>query len=168
MINDDTFARLVAEEVKNKLSPAQRLVLMDSENWGRWQKALLHLIENLENQIESLDADAEADARRYKALGRQGKEVAREAEKAYTQRITKTKRFKFHVEQRLDEVTQMIETGTVVEPNGWDEITFLKRAIATHRELLREYDLEDTAIDRALWDALKNKWSFDDINSNNI
>jgi hypothetical protein len=34
--------------------------------------------------------------------------------------------------------------------------------------MLHEYDLEDTAIDRALWDALNNQWTFDKINPNNI
>ena len=168
MINDDTFARLVAEEVKNKLSPNQRQILLDKENWGRWKDALIALIENLDSQIESIQEDADADARRYSSFGQDGSEMAKEAKKAYGGRIHKIERFKFHVNRRLDDVCKMIETGEQVESNGWDEVAFLKRAIATHRTLLKDYDLEDTAIDRALWDALCNTWSFDTINPNNI
>jgi hypothetical protein len=32
-----------------------------------------------------------------------------------------------------------------------------------HKDLLYEYDLEETAIDRALWDALDNRWTFESI-----
>ena len=33
IINDDAFARMVAEEVKNKLSPLHKKELMKRENW---------------------------------------------------------------------------------------------------------------------------------------
>jgi hypothetical protein len=142
--------------------------LLSPENWGKWQKALIHLVDNLEEQIENLKADSEADEQRYRALGRDGAELAKETAKVYQRKITKVERFKFHVSRRLDEVTSMMETGTVMESDGWSEVSFLKRAISTHRHMLHEYDLEDTAIDRALWDALNNQWTFDKINPNNI
>lgn len=168
MINDDTFARMVAEEVKNKLSPSQRDTLLSPENWGRWKDSLLILIENLDSQIDGIKADADADAERYSSMGRSGEKLAREAAKAYQGRIIKIERFKFHVNRRLDDVMTMIETGNQIKSDGWDRVEFLKRAIATHRQLLREYDLEDTAVDRALWAALHDKWEFDDITSENL
>ena len=36
-ISDDEFARLVSEDVKNKVSSRQREILLDFSNWGRWQ-----------------------------------------------------------------------------------------------------------------------------------
>ena len=61
MLNDDAFARMVAEEVKNKLSPLHKKQLMDKENWDRWKDALLFLSENLKEQIDEIDYDAQAD-----------------------------------------------------------------------------------------------------------
>lgn len=168
MINDDTFARMVAEEVKNKLSPSQREILLQPENWTRWKDALLLLIENLDSQIENIKDDAEADADRYSSMGRSGEKLAREAAKAYQGRIIKIDRFKFHVNRRLDDVMMMIETGNQIKSDGWDRVDFLKRAISTHRQMLKEFDLEDTAVDRALWAALTDRWEFDDITSENL
>ena len=168
MINDDTFARMVAEEVKNKLSPAQRDILLAPENWGRWKDSLLILIENLDSQIENIKDNADSDAERYSSMGRSGEKLAREAAKAYQGRIIKIERFKFHVNRRLDDVMMMIETGNQIKSDGWDKVEFLKRAISMHRQLLREYDLEDTAVDRALWAALNDKWEFDEITSDSL
>mgnify|MGYP006268553467 CR=1 FL=1 len=168
MINDDTFARMVAEEVKNKLSPSQRSILSQPENWGRWKEALLMLIDNLDEQIENIKDDADADAERYGALGRDGDKLAKEAAKTYQSRIIKIDRFKFHVNRRLDDVVTMIETGNVTPSDGWADVDFLKRAISKHRSMMMFLDLEETAIDRALWSALDNKWDFDDIDTSTI
>ena len=163
MMNDDVFAGMVAEEVKNKLSSAQRNELLKQENWERWREALLALVDNLEEQIENIEEDAEADRIRYESLGNSGKRLAREAASAYNSRKTKVSRFLFHVNKRLDEVSRMIETGESIKSDGWSEAEFLKKAILKHRHMMREYDLEDTAIDRALWATLDNKWTFDSI-----
>ena len=48
-MNDDSFARLVAEEIKNKVSDQQREYLKLPENWGRWQRAVSILLKNLDN-----------------------------------------------------------------------------------------------------------------------
>ena len=61
MINDDVFARMVSEDVKNKLSSVQKQLLLQPENWERWKEGLLLLIENLDIQIESIKDDADAD-----------------------------------------------------------------------------------------------------------
>jgi hypothetical protein len=34
--------------------------------------------------------------------------------------------------------------------------------------MLIEYDMEETPIDRALWSALDNEWTFDDIDPRSI
>lgn len=168
MINDDTFARMVAEEVKNKLSPSQKTILSEPENWGRWRDALVILVENLDEQIENIKDDADADAERYSSMGRDGDKLAKEAAKAYQSRIIKIDRFKFHVSRRLDDVLTMIETGNIAPSDGWSNVDFLKRAISKHRSMMRELDLEETPIDKALWSALENKWDFDTIDTSNI
>jgi hypothetical protein len=168
MINDDAFAKMVAEEVKKTISPSQKEILISQENWLRWRDALISLVEILDSQIEQIKEDADADAERYASFGNEGNKMAKAAAKSYQSRIIKIERFKFHVNRRLDDVVTMIETGDVIVSDGWDEVSFLKRAITKHRELLNEYDLEDTAVDRALWAALQNKWLFDDINSNRL
>jgi cell division septum initiation protein DivIVA len=168
ILNDDAFAQMVAEEVKNKLSPAQRELLLETQNWDRWKRALEALVRNLESQIENIVADAEADANRYAALGREGKKLAREAASAYGNRQTKIERFLFHVVKRLDQVKTMVETGRPIETNPFETANFYRRAILKHRSLLHEYDMEDTAIDRALWAALDNKWEFDRVTSDTL
>lgn len=164
MMNDDSFARIVAEDVKNKISPLHKKELLNKENWDRWQTALVALSENIQDQIESIEEDAEIDKTRYESMGPAGRRLAAEAKSAYAARLMKIRRFKFHVDRRLDEVTVMIETGKeMVVSDGWQEVDFLKRGISAHRSLLREFDLEDTAVDRALWALLENKWLFDDV-----
>ena len=163
-LTDDAFAQLVAEEVKNKLSPGQRQVLLETKNWDRWKRALNALSENLLIQI----ADAESDANRYQALGKDGRKLAKEAENAYSSKKTKVERFKFHVDKRLDQVMSMIQTGKPIDMNPFESANFYRRAILKHRELMNVHDLEDTAIDRALWAALENKWDFDQVTSDAV
>lgn len=167
-MNDDAFARMVAEEVKNKLSPLHKAELMNKENWERWRSALIALSENLQNQIDAIEGDAEADEARYSSMGAGGRRLSQQAASYYGDKAIRIKRFKFHVDKRLDEVSMMIDTGAEIESDGWDKVDFLRRAIAKHRSMLREYDLEDTAIDRALWSTLDYKWAFDSINDDNL
>jgi hypothetical protein len=49
--------------------------------------------------------------------------------------------------------------------NPFEAANFYRRAILKHRDMLIEYDMEDTAIDRALWATLDNKWEFDRVTS---
>lgn len=163
MINDDIFAGMVAEEVKNKLSVNQKKELMKEENWERWRDALLALVDNIEDQVLGIDEDAESDRLRYEILGRDGRRLAKEASLAYASRKAKVTRFLFHVNKRLDEVVQMIETGEKIQSDGWAEIDFLRKGIIRHRMMIRELDLEETAIDKALWSTLDGKWNFDSI-----
>jgi hypothetical protein len=166
--NDDLFARTVAEEVKNKVTPIERDELRRPENWDRWKRALVALSDNLQNQIELIEEDNESDQRRYSSLGSKGNKLTTETRRYYDEKATKIKRFKYHVDRRLDEVCVMIETGEATQSDGWKEVDFYRRAIIAHRSMLREFDLEDTAIDRSLWDCLDGKWTFDFINNDNL
>ena len=165
LIPDHFFARLVADDVKNRVTVQQRQQLMREENWSRWQRALGALLDNLVDQIENVEMDASADAVRYEAMGRTGKRLATEAARAYGQKKTKIERFKLHVERRLDQVMSMIESGEPIDENPWETVDFYRRAIVTHRKMLQEFDLEDTAVDRALWATLENRWEFDRVDS---
>lgn len=169
MIDDYRFAKMVADEVKNQLPREQREILLEKDNWHRWKEALLSLIDNLDEQIEDIDADEEADTERFDNLGREGKVLLAEACRVYAERRKKISRFKFYVNKKLDQVVKMIETGEKMEmPVIANEADTLRRAIIKHRAMLREYDLEETAIDRALWATLENKWLFDSIDSSAI
>jgi len=167
-MNDDAFSKMVAEEVKNKLPQKDRELLLQEENWDRWRDTLVALVEILDEQIGDIDLDAESDRIRYEQLGRSGKRLAQEASAAYNSKKHKINRFKYHVEKRLDQVVTMIETGEKIDDDLSMEADLLRKAIIKHREMLREYDLEETAIDRALWDVLKNKWTFDSIDASSL
>ena len=164
ILTDDAFAQLVAEEVKNQLSPSQRETLLAVENWDRWKRALMALTTNLVVQIVEIEANAEADENRYSAMGRDGRKLAKEAQAAYATRKARIERFKFHVAKSLDQVAGMIETGQPIADAG-ETANFYRRAIIKHRELMAQFDMEDTAIDRALWGTLENKWEFDRVTS---
>lgn len=168
MISDDMFAYMVSEDVKNKLSPAQRATLMQKENWTKWQKCLIALIANLDEQLENLHDDEDADMKRFSEMeSRYGskRNLVQHAEQSYASKRIKIERFKFHVNKKLDDVTRMIETGAVTESNGWEQVDFFKRAIYTHRKMLTDNDMEPTSIDEALWATLQNKWEFDTIDT---
>jgi hypothetical protein len=160
---DDTFARLVAEEVKNKVTPEQKDYLRLPENWTRWQRALTVLTNNLDQQLESLKNEERRDTENYRALGDDGVKLLTESLSEIEVRRKKILRFKFHVDSRVDEVTRMIALGSDAVDERLRGVEFLRKAIERHRELLDEFDIEPTAVDRALWASLENKWDFDSV-----
>lgn len=168
MITDDIFASMVAEEVKNKLPPSRRQELLKTENWDRWKRALLSLLENINAQVESLSLDQQADENRYKAMGSEGKKLAEMATAAYTHKLNKVNRFKFHVENRLVQVESMIAGNGSFEESPSQDVEFFKDAIREHRKLLNDFDLEPTSIDKALWATLDRKWEFDTIDPRSL
>ena len=109
-MNDEIFSRLVAEEVKNRVSESQRLYLELPENQLRWKRALLALMRNLQLQIGSLANDKELDITRYSDFGADGEKLLVEAVASYDLRIGKIERFKMFVEKRLDYVVSLSET----------------------------------------------------------
>ena len=68
-MNDEAFSRLVAEEVKNKASEAQKKYLASPENLVRWKRALKYLSENLEAQTQEIDNYEAERLQKYKSLG---------------------------------------------------------------------------------------------------
>lgn len=157
-MNDEVFAQLVAEDVKNKVTDSQRDYLMLPENRERWKRALLALAENLDNQIDNIGYDKQRDIERYVALGDDGVTLLAEAVSAYDMRINKVTRFKFHVSKRLDFVTALGEDESISS-----RVQILESAIAAYIEERGE-DMDD--LDEALEVALKeNKFIFDELES---
>lgn len=159
-MNDDAFARLIAEDVKNNASIAQREYLAMESNLNRWQRGLIALASNLDEQISAIESDESSDASRYTNMGKDGLFLLSQSIEHYSAKKSKIRRFKFHVEKRLDEVTMMIESNGD-SSLGYAE--FLKAAILKHRELMDRFDLEPTDIDKALWAAVNNSWEFESI-----
>lgn len=167
-MNDDAFARLVAEEVKNNVSDAQKNYLLLPENWTRHQRALTALTENLAEQLSRLNRDKIVEIQRYEALGDDGFKLVAEASADYDNKSKKISRFKFHVDSRLDEVSRVIAMGVDHVDEKIKFVEFLRTAISTHKSMLEEYDLEATSVDLALWDALDGTWSFDKIDPESL
>lgn len=159
-MNDEMFVRLVAEDVKNRASETQQEYLHLVENRERWKRALISLINNLDEQIKSLNDDKELDIERYSSFGEEGKILLVEATASYDARLSKIERFKFYVNKRLDYVAGLGEDTSMAS-----RVEFLEAAINKHRGLMEQFDLESTEIDFALWSSLDGKWSFDDIKS---
>lgn len=159
-MNDEMFARLVAEDVKNRVSDMQREYLHLPQNRERWKRALVALVRNLQEQIDSIKADKELDVERYSEFGEDGRVLLAEAISSYDSRATKVERFKFFVDKRLDYVASLGE-----DESATTRVQFLEAAIRKHRELMDEFDMHGTNMDFALWAALDNNWEFDDIKS---
>jgi hypothetical protein len=159
-VNDDAFARLIAEDVKNNISAAQKEYLQMPSNLNRWHRGLIALNRNLEEQIQSIAKDEEADIVRYINLGKDGEFLLSQAMSHYSEKKSKITRFKFHVEKRLNEVLIKIDSGNDGE-NSYSD--FLKLSILKHKELIEKLELEPTDIDKALWASVDGLWLFDDV-----
>lgn len=166
-MNDDAFVKLVAEEVKNKASRESRSILLKKENWDKWSRALTALIENLDQQLTDIKFDIETDTKRYSNI-EDGENLLSSSLSAYDGRKRKIQRFRFHVQNRLNQVQQMISTGVEVEDEPLAVLMNLQKAIRRHKELMYEHDLEETAIDKALWASLDGKWLFEEISEKNV
>lgn len=166
-MNDDAFARLVAEDVKNKTSRDQKTYLSLPENWGRWQKALKLLIKNLNEQREQILDSETQTIEKYRHLGDEGVRLTMELNASFEDRRKKIERFTYYVEQKFDEVSRMIATGGDKADERLSMIEFYRKAISKHKELMTEYELDATNIDEALWSALDGKWEFDEITEEN-
>lgn len=167
-MQDDAFARLVAEEVKNRVTGPQADYLRLPENWTRWQRALVALVENLNRQVAEINAREVADATRYEALGEAGTRLLAESLAESEDKRKKIERFRFHVENRLDEVTRMIAVGSQQVDERLKTVGFLQAAIERHHALIAKFNIEPTKIDEALWAAVDGQWLFDDITEDDI
>jgi len=159
-MNDEIFARLVADDVKNRVSDAQRQYLELPQNRERWKRALVALVRNLADQIQDIKTDRELDVERYSEFGNEGISLLTEAMASYDVRLAKIERFKMFVDKRLDHVVSLGEDESAVS-----RAQFLEAAIRKHKEMMAELDMEETDLDIALWEALDNEWGFDDIAS---
>lgn len=167
-MNDDAFARLVAEEIKNNASEQQREYLRLPENWSRWHRAVKALSDNLEHQLKIIHDKNQEEIARYQQLGDDGLKLIAEATAEFDNRRKKIERFKFHVTSRLDEISRMIALGTDAVEERLKTVEFLRKAIESHREMMRYYDMEATPIDAALWLSLDGRWTFEDITEDTI
>jgi hypothetical protein len=163
MMNEESFARLVAEDVKNRVTDEQRRYIRLYENRPRWREHILALLDNLEDQIVEIEEHQEQDKIRYGSLGDDGIKLLAESQASSDDRKKKVLRFRFHVENRLDECDRLdaIESDT---PNEFAaSADFMRRAIEKHKEMTFGADYDPTEIDRALWLSLAGEWKFDEI-----
>ncbi len=167
-MNDDAFARLVAEEIKNQVTQSQRDYLNLPENWARWQRAVQFLADNLERQLKTIRDSEEEETERYRELGQEGVKMLTELLADFDNRRKKIERFRYHVVNRIDEITRMIAMGTDIVEERLKTVEFLRKAIERHKELMKDYELEPTPIDVALWASLDGHWNFENITEEEI
>lgn len=163
-MNDEVFARLVAEDVKNKSSESQKKYLMMPENILRWKRALKYLSDNLEEQMTEIDIQEKERVSRFINLGEEGSVLLAESSSNSLIRRSKIERFRFFVNHKLDEVTRISSTTTQDENSAED---FYRRAIKKWWELMENFEMEPTRVDLALYASLDGKWGFDDLNKDN-
>lgn len=162
-MNDEAFARLVAEEVKNKATSAQKKYLSMPENLERWRRALEYLCSNLDDQIAEIDRQEKIRLNQYQSLGEEGDLLLAETSANSAIRRTKIDRFRFFVSAKLDEVTRMAKLS--LSENSSEG--FYQKSIKKWWSLMEEFEMEPTRIDLALYASLSGKWEFDDIHKEN-
>lgn len=163
-MNDETFARLVAEDVKNKSSDAQKKYLRLPENIVRWKRALEYLANNLQDQMTSIDKQESERLKQYEFLGSEGEKLIAEASSNAAIRRSKIERFHFFVNAKLDEVVRMASTNGTQENSAED---FYRKAIQRWWSLMQEFEMEPTRVDVALHASLDGLWEFDDLSVEN-
>lgn len=165
-MNHEAFTRLVAEDVKKQVTPEQAQYIRQGENLERWQHALVALLENLSEQLQILNDREEADSERYKELGDEGLGMLAEMQSDVEQRRKKIFRFRYHVEQRLDEATRLL-SSIGPDPDA-EMLEFVRQGIEQHKSLTKRSGIDPTPIDEALWNTLYGKWEFDSIDVDSI
>lgn len=157
-MDDETFSRIVADNVKNKSTAAQNKFLELPENNQKLQEALSVLIRNIDEQIAQLSLDAKADSIRYAELGKVGDSLLTQAVVHYEVKKQKIERFKFYVMRKLSDA---IAAGA--NNDKQDDSNMLIRAIKKHREMNNRFKIDSTPLDLALYDSMDGVWSFDSI-----
>ena len=165
-MNDEAFARLVAEDVKNKSSDAQKKYLSLPENIKRWKRALEYLASNLDDQIAQINKFEESKLKEYEELGDEGTAIIAETSANFGARKSKIERFNFFVRAKLDEVNRMdaLSSEGVSSQNAED---FYRRAIQKWWSLMEEFEMEPTRIDEALYASLDGRWDFEGLTEDN-
>lgn len=163
MLTDDAFARLVAEDVKNKVSGEQRSFLRLPENLQRWKRALEALLSSLDDQIDDLNDREKRETHRFRQLGDDGVILQAEMQTDIDARRRKINGFRFYVEARLDEVERMVLSASDSSSDRGRTAEFLRLAIQKHKQMLVDNDFDYTEIDEALWATLEGFWNFDNI-----
>jgi len=163
ILNDDAFARIVAEDVKNTASTEQKAYLRAPDVAERWREALGYLLDNLDAQIAGINDEEAAELEAVKGNDR----IVFELKEKFEFRRSKIVRFRFHVEQRLAEADRLI----LLAEGGGKEITaesFLRKAIEMHHDMMDDFDMDPNAIDESLYEAVKGRWTFGDIDPNDF
>jgi len=163
MLPDEPFARLVADDVKNKVSASQAEYLRLPENWERWREHLQALLRNLGIQLQELADRERSEIGRYETLGADGVRLMAEIQTEIEDRRRKIGRFRFYVESRLDEVERLIAISSEDPAERERSIDLVRSAIMRHREIIIGHDFDYSNVDEALWATLEGKWLFDDL-----
>lgn len=162
-IDDETFARLVADNIKNKTSVAQNKFLELPDNNLRWQKALNSLIDTLNDQINKISYETKESIGKYSDYGDISHDSLTRTIAHGDTRKQKIERFKFYVEKKLSEA-QSIDAADVVADLG--SLTVM--AIRKHQEMSLYHKIENTPLDIALYDSLNGVWSFNKIRESDL
>lgn len=166
-MRDESFADLVALEIKNHATEEQKAYLRLPENWNRWQRAIQALIDNLDRQLAGITQQEQRQIEAYTDMP-DAIAVVSELMAEFDYRRKKIERFRFHVLRRLDEVSALISNGSEEIEERAHTVEMLRRAIQKHREMMDEFDLDPTPIDKALWAVLNGEWKFDTITESEI
>ena len=166
-MNDESFARLVADDVKNKSTEAQKKYLQLPENIKRWRRALEYLDSNLEEQLKQIKSFEASKLKEYEHLGEEGTALIAETSANFTARKSKIERFDFFVKAKLDEVSRL-NALSYSDDSTQNTEDFYRRAIRKWWSLMEDFEMETTRIDEALYASLDGRWEFEGLTQDNV
>jgi len=164
-MSDDAFAYLVAQDVKNKTSGEQKALLRLHDNCDRWVLCLNELLNNINDQIDDIQSDYDADTDLYSSMSVDGVLLLAETHIYYKAKLRKIQSFRRHIDRSITEATNLLEvyiqTNDQADAHALTEIC--RAAIIEHQKCLDKHDVEPTQWDTALWASLDGEWLFDEI-----
>ena len=155
MIPPKEFALMVSEDIKGKSDSVTHDLLRSQEHREQWRESLIAIINNVNDQIKELTAEADHLRNIY------NEDFVTDPAESISAKIDKAERFRYHAEKRLAEADRLISVGAVSKDMKLS--SFLKDAIVEHMRLKKGNNSYDKT-DRQLWEAINGKWSFREAN----
>ena len=146
------FAIIVSEDIKNNASQHDRDFIRLPENLTIWKDCLLEIISTVAEKINELERD-------IKSLRSTYPDFVTDPAAGMEDQKRKSERFRFYAEKRLAEVDRLAALGQPGDPS-LSLATFLRDAIAAHKQWHVSNGLVNSDADYCLYAALDGVWKF--------
>lgn len=153
-MNDDFFAKLIFDDLRNEISEENLSILHESSNLKKWRRGLDAILCRFEEKLADLEYEETADESRYVSLGREGKKLLKMATEHYSSKKNRLKKFIFRISQRLEYVDTLVQEEFYSE---FEPAIELAAAIKKHKQTIESMGIEPNVWDIELWQNVKHE-----------